>query len=108
MGYNSVSTEERDALQAEVDRLMFRDSESAEKYLRQYVEPQLAQPCPHPEIWLLRGEEVFSQSRAKLSIEWLRRFTDLSLDSVDAIFEIAAQYGDREDLKKLLQSVAQR
>lgn len=102
MGYNSVSTEERDALQAEVDRLIFPDSESAEKYLRQYVEPQLAQPCPHPEIWLLSGEEVFSQSRAKLSIEWLRRFTDLSLNSVDSLFEIAAQYGDREDLKEII------
>ncbi|MCF7419702.1 hypothetical protein [Escherichia coli] len=102
MGYNSVSTEERDALQTEIDRLIFPDSESAEKYLRQYVEPQLAQPCPHPEIWMLSGEEVFSHSRAKLSIEWLRRFTDLSLDSVDAIFEIAAQYGDREDLKEII------
>ncbi|HCD2100264.1 TPA: hypothetical protein NBJ78_005193 [Klebsiella pneumoniae] len=102
MGYNSVSTEERDALQAEVDRLIFPDSESAEKYLRQYVEPQLAQPCPHPEIWMLSGEEVFCHSRAQLSIEWLRRFTDLSLDSADTLFEIAAQYGDREDLKEVI------
>lgn len=102
MGYNSVSTEERDALQTEIDRLIFPDSESAEKYLRQYVEPQLAQPCPHPEIWMLSGEEVFRHSRAKLSIEWLRRFTDLSLDSVDTLFEMAAQYGDREDLKEVI------
>lgn len=102
MGYNSVSTEERDALQTEIDRLIFPDSESAEKYLRQYVEPQLAQPCPHPEIWMLSGEEVFSQSRAKLSIEWLHRFTDLSLNSVDTLFEIAAQYGDREDLNEII------
>lgn len=102
MGYNSVSTEERNALQAEVDRLIFPDSESAEKYLRQYVEPQLAQPCPHPEIWMLSGEEVFRHSRAKLSIEWLRRFTDLSLDSVDILFEVAAQYSDREDLKGMI------
>lgn len=102
MGYDSVSTEERNALQAEVDRLIFPDSESAEKYLRLYVEPQLAQPCPHPEIWMLSGEEVFRHSRAKLSIEWLRRFTDLSLNSVDTLFEIAAQYGDREDLKEII------
>ncbi|MBJ3780438.1 hypothetical protein JFY47_07845 [Enterobacter asburiae] len=102
MGYNSVSAEERDALQAEIDRLIFPDSESAEKYLRQYVEPQLAQPCSHPEIWMLSGEEVFSQSRAKLSIEWLHRFTDLSLNSVDTLFEIAAQYGDREHLKDII------
>ncbi|MDY4379069.1 hypothetical protein SOV92_14740 [Pectobacterium brasiliense] len=102
MGYDSVSTEERDALQTEIDRLIFPDSESAEKYLRQYVEPQLAQPCPHPEIWILSGEEVFRHSRTKLSIEWLRRFTDLSLNSVDTLFEIAAQYGDRDDLKEII------
>ncbi len=102
MGYNSVSTEERDALQTEIDRLIFPDSESAEKYLRQYVEPQLAQPCSHPEIWMLSGEEVFHHSRAKLSIEWLRRFTELSLNSVDTLFEIAAQYGDRENLKEIV------
>ncbi len=102
VGYNSVSTEECDALQTEIDRLIFPDSESAEKYLRQYVEPQLAQPCSHPEIWMLSGEEVFRHSRAKLSIEWLRRFTDLSLNSVDTLFEIAAQYGDREDLKEII------
>ncbi|WP_250131632.1 hypothetical protein [Salmonella bongori] len=102
MGYNSVSTEERDALQTEIDRLIFPDSESAEKYLRQYVEPQLAQPCPHPEIWMLSGEEVFRHSRAKLSTEWLRRFTELSLNSVDTLFEIATQYGDREDLKGII------
>lgn len=102
MGYDSVSTEERDALQTEIDRLIFPDSDSAEKYLRQYVEPQLAQPCPNPEIWMLSGEEVFRHSRAKLSINWLRRFTDLSLDSVDTLFEIAAQYGDREALKEII------
>ncbi|WP_436892950.1 hypothetical protein [Siccibacter turicensis] len=102
MGYDSVSTEERDALQTEIDRLIFPDSESAEKYLQQYIEPQLAQPCPHPKIWMLSGEEVFRHSRAKLSIEWLRRFTNLSLNSVDTLFEIAAQYGDREDLKEII------
>lgn len=102
MGYNSVSREERDVLQTEIDRFIFPNSESAEKYLRQYVEPQLAQPCPHPEIWMLSGEEVFRHSRAKLSIEWLRRFTDLSLNPVDTLFEIAAQYGDREDLKEII------
>lgn len=103
MGYDSVSTEERDALRAEIDRLIFPDSESAEKYLRQYVEPQLAQPCPQTEIWLLNGEEVFSHSRAKLSIEWLQRFTDLTLESVDTLFEIASQYGDRDNLKKIIE-----
>jgi len=102
MMYDSVSKEERDALQTEIDRLIFADSENAEKYLRHYLEPQLAQPCPHPEIWMLSGEEVFRHLRARLSIEWLRRFTNLSFNSIDTLFEIAAQYGDRNDLKEII------
>ncbi|APX91761.1 hypothetical protein BWR19_01715 [Halomonas sp. 1513] len=103
MGYSAVSAEARDALKAEVDRLIFPDIASAENFLRQYVEPQLAQSgCIYPEVWLLRGEEVFSASRAVLSIEWLRSFRGLALGPLDTLFEIAAQYGNRDDLKGII------
>ena len=75
MGYSAISKDERDALKAEIDRLIFPDAASAESFLREYLEPQLAQRgCNHPELWLLRSEDVFSHLRASLSIEWLRRF----------------------------------
>jgi len=103
MGYSAVDQEERDALKAEVDRLIFPNSESTENFLREYVEPQLARAeCGHPEIWLLRSEEIFSQLRAKLSIEWLWRFRELALEPLDTLFEIAAEYGNRDDLKKII------
>lgn len=102
MGYSSVSTEQRDTLQAEVDRLIFPDTKSAEQYLRQYVEPQLAQPCAHSDVWLLGGEEIFRDLRAKLSIEWLQLFCDLSFGALDTLFEIAAEYGDRDNLKEII------
>jgi hypothetical protein len=103
MGYSAVTKEESDALKAEVERMIFPDAISAENFLRQYVEPQLEQEgCAHPELWMLSGEEVFSQLRATLSLEWLRRFRSLELWSLDTLFDIAAQYGNREDLKKLI------
>lgn len=103
MGYSAVSGEERDALKNEVNRLIFADSGSAETFLRQYVEPQLAQKnCQHPDIWLLRGDEVFSHLRAAISIEWLDRFTDLALGPLDTLFEIAAEFGDRAVLQKII------
>lgn len=102
MGYSAVSTEESDKLQAEIDRLIFPETERAEKYLREYVEPQLAQSCPHPDLGMLVEEEVFSHSRAKLSIEWLRRFIDLPLNSTNTLFDIAVQYGNRESLKDII------
>lgn len=103
MGYRAVSTEERDVLKTEVDRLIFPDAASAEKFLRQYVEPQLAHSeCNHPQLCLLRGEEVFSHLRAALSIEWLEHFRELALGPLDTLFEIAAQYGNRDDLKEII------
>lgn len=101
--YSAVSKEERDALEAEVDRLIFPDDASAEDFLRQYLEPQLAQSeCKHPELWLLRSEKSFSHLRTSLSIEWLKRFSDIALGPLDTLFEIAAQYGNRDELKEII------
>jgi hypothetical protein len=103
MGYDSVSSEERDALKIEVDRLIFTDTEYAEQYLREYVEPQLARKCAHTEIWILENEPAFSHLREKLSIEWLERYPDLSLNSLDTLFDIAVKYGDRAHLKEIIE-----
>ncbi len=103
IGYRAVSDEERDALFKEVDRLIFPDSDSFENFLRQYVEPQLAQPgCDHPEVWLLNTKEDFKRLRATLSIEWLKGFRELELGPLNTLFEIAAQHGNRDDLKEII------
>ncbi len=103
MGYSAVSDNERKALKDEVNRLIFAAEGSAEVFLRQYVEPQLAQKnCQRADIWLLRGDEAFSNLRAAISIEWLNRFPDLALASLDTLFEIAAEFGDREALQKII------
>jgi len=101
--YSSGIEEERNALKSELDRLIFADPSSAERYLRQYLEPQLAQKgCSHPNVWLLHGDEIFSHLRAELSIEWLERFSELDIGTLETLFEIAAQFGDRSDLQKII------
>jgi hypothetical protein len=103
MHYDTVSQEERDALETEVDRLIFPDNTSAENFLRQYVEPQLAQSgCAHPKVELLRNDAAFSHLRVTLSIEWLKHFHELALGPLNTLFEIAAQYGNRDDLKEII------
>jgi hypothetical protein len=103
MSYGAVSGEERDALFKEVDRLIFPDSDSAENFLQQYVEPQLAKlGCVHPEVWLLNSEEVFGHLRATLSIEWLKLFPELDFGPLKTLFEMAVQHGNRDDLKEII------
>ena len=103
IGYEAVSDEERDALEIEVDRLIFPDSASAENFLRQYLEPQLARSgCTNPELWLLRNNAAFRHLRASLSIEWLNRFRTLDLGTLDTLFEISAQFGNLDELQQII------
>lgn len=103
ISYSAVSEEEHDALKSEVDRLIFPDIDSAENFLRQYLEPQLAEPkCAYPEVHLLESDEVFSSLRATLSIEWLNRFDEIGSYALSSLFEIAAQDGDREELNNII------
>lgn len=103
MVHSTVDADERDNLKAEVDRLIFPDTGSAEQFLRRYLEPQLGEPkCSHPKVGLLKYDIVFSPLRATLSIEWLSRFDELEPYALDELFEIAAQHGNREELNKII------
>jgi hypothetical protein len=104
MGCDAVSQEESDSLKKEVDRLLFPDVKSAEKFLLDYVEPQLVQnKCAHPEVGLLKYDEIFSPLQAKLPIEWLERFDKLEPSALNTLFELTAQYGDRERLNSIIE-----
>lgn len=103
LSYSAVSSDERELLKSEIDRLAFTDSESIENFLRQYIEPQLAQKnCTNSDVWILRRDDIFSNLRAKLSIEWLRNFHDLNLISLNELFETAVQHADHTDLQKII------
>tara|TARA_B110000211_G_scaffold64811_1_gene74516 strand:+ start:67 stop:4173 length:4107 start_codon:yes stop_codon:yes gene_type:complete len=101
--YQSENEEESDAIKTEIDRLIFSDEKSSEVFIRQYIEPQLADPaCNHPDVWLLSSDETFGHLRPKLSVEWLRSFPGMAFDALGNLFEVAAQFGDRENLKKII------
>lgn len=103
-GYKGMSDLEQGELKAEIDRLIFPNAITPEKFLRDYLEPQLADSkLQLPDITVLRDDETFSHLRAKLSLEWLNTFTDLATYPLNQLFEIAAQFADRQALKKLIE-----
>lgn len=102
--YGCVSEEESAALKREVDRQIFSDEGSAESFLRAYVESQLAIPgCSNPDVRLLQEDEVFSELRSCLAIEWLARFEHVKLDTVRVLFDIAVQHGNRNELENIIE-----
>ncbi|NIY89357.1 hypothetical protein [Vibrio campbellii] len=103
--YDAVDETEYNALKAEVDRLLFTNNESTEQFLRSYVEPQLANSqCSHPRVDMLKYDEIFTPLRAKLSIEWLERFDELGFSTLDTLFDLATQFGDRNMLNDIIRT----
>lgn len=103
MHYDAVQESERNALKAEVNRLALSTRQAAEQFCRQYIEPQLRDPeCNHPQVHWLRHDPIFQPSAAALAYEWLRDFDLMPVSALDSLFEIVAQYGDQEQLKKLI------
>jgi hypothetical protein len=102
-GYTGVSEDDRNALKLEVDRCLFVDSADAEQFIREYIEPQLAlTECNTSNVGLLRSDHAFRHLRAALSIEWLERFPNLATNSLNTLFNIAVEFGDREKLKAII------
>lgn len=103
VSYSAINEDDRIALKAEIDRVLFSDQDSAEIFIRQYLEPQLAiSNCNHVEVELLKYEESFNHLASRLSIEWLHRYKELSLEILKSLFEIASEYAEPEALKLLI------
>lgn len=100
--YSPVTSEERDALKKEADRVIFPDPESAERFLRNYIEPQLSNACYRAKIDLLKYDETFNRLRQKLSLEWLYSYHDLALYSLDALFDIATKENSEDEIRELI------
>ena len=101
--YDAVTEDERDLLKCEIDRLLFPDVTSKENYLKEYVELQLDKfKCEHPEVEVLRDDEIFSDFKANLPLEWLNKYSGLSYYALDILFDLAVHYGDKEQLKDLI------
>jgi hypothetical protein len=103
MYYDAVQEDEREALKAEVNRLAFSTDEAAEQFCLNYIEPQLRNPkCNHSQVdWLLH-DPAFQPLAPKLAYQWLCNFPLMPLSALETLFEIVAQWGDRERLKDMI------
>lgn len=101
--YDGVTDEERQALRNEVDRIIFPTIQHAESFLRNYIEPQLSVAgfgCT--EIDWLKYDNVFKPLQCSLSLEWLSKYPEISLNTADTLFDLALQHGERDILEDII------
>lgn len=102
--YDGIPNGTSKALKVEVDRLALPNPERATNFLREYLEPQLADAgCAHPQVGMLQSDVVFEHARPSLSLEWLGRFPNIAISALDTLFETAAKHGNRQELVALIE-----
>ena len=100
--YDGIDEETRTRFLAEIDRQLFGTNTEAERFARQYLEPQLRYPnCTHTKVRWLRQAE-FSSLVADLPLEWLRRFPGASLEALGSLFQLAVEHCDQRAVLKVI------
>ncbi|MGO8419778.1 hypothetical protein ACC807_02050 [Rhizobium ruizarguesonis] len=92
------------AFEAQLDAALFTDDGSAERFIRSYIEVQLAavDDAVVSNIRWLEHKPAFHHLRMSLPIEWLARFPLMPLEATRSLFSIATKYGNRDALLALI------
>lgn len=101
-GYNIFAEGEEELFQTEVRRYVLLTIDEGEAYARAYLEPSLAAAAGWSDLHLLDREPALNHLRASLPLEWLGRFSDLPLQTLETLFEMAARFGNRSALLALI------
>lgn len=103
MHHRAVSNEERDVLKIEVDRIIFPDSKSRLQFIKDYIEPQLTyNDCKYTQVGWLRYDDTFKEFQTSLPLEWLSKYSNISINTTKILFDLSAQFCDKDKLKDLM------
>lgn len=102
LGYNTFADGEQEAFRDELRQRVALPRREAETYARSSIEPSLSKAAAHPDLHLLDREPALNHLRASLPLEWLRRFPDLPLETLETLFDMAAEHGNRQELLALI------
>lgn len=102
--FPGVNSDDRERLKQEVDRCLFSNPADAEKFLREYIEPQLAcMECKSAQVNWLADDEAFNFLQNTLPLEWLENFPDMNFSAQKELLQLTIQFGNREKLKEIVQ-----
>lgn len=94
---------EEKAFEAELDRLLFLSKQDALDYATRYIEPQLLRAHDAAtQVHFLDHKSAFESVKGALALDWLTRYPEMPFSTMDTLFNIVAQYGDRTALNDLI------
>lgn len=99
----AVNDKEHEEFRNEVDRMLFPDSKSRLQFIKDYIEPQLTySDCQYTQVSWLRYSDTFKEFQATLPLEWLQQYPNISIETTKTLFDLSAQFCDKNKLKNLI------
>ena len=93
VSYTEIDEDTRIRFEAEVDSRLFQKASDAERFAREYLEPQVRNSrCKHTQLWWLGSKPEFSSLVATLPLEWLRRFPGATMEALETLFQLAVEH----------------
>lgn len=104
-----MNPDDREKLKQEVDRCLFSHPADAERFLREYIEPQLAcVECKSTPVSWLAHDETFKFLQNTLPLEWLKKFPNMNFSAQKELLQLAIQFSNHEELKELVQQYCEK
>ncbi len=87
---------------AALERAIFTDESVAARFVSEFIEPPLAstEETPTHVDWL--SKEVFHIFLRDTPITWLRRYRSMPLHTMERLFDLGVEHGDRSALVQLI------
>ncbi|WP_335986071.1 hypothetical protein [Acinetobacter bereziniae] len=99
----AANDKEHEEFRNEVDRILFPDSKSRLQFIKDYIEPQLTySDCQYTQVSWLRYSDTFKEFQATLPLEWLHQYQNISIETTKTLFDLSAQFCDKNELNKLI------
>lgn len=99
----AVNDKEHEEFRNEVDRILFPDSKSRLQFIKDYIEPQLTySDCQYPQVNWLHYSDTFKEFQTTLPLEWLHQHPNISIETTKTLFDLSAQFCDKNKLKNLI------
>lgn len=101
--YPTFINDEDKIFETALDAALFSDSNSAEMFVRRYIEQELnaTENAPTHVYWL-NQKPAFQHLATTLPLEWLERFPQMPLEAARSLFSIAAKHADRKEFLELI------
>ena len=96
-------------IQKQLQKIVFANKEEKESFVKDTMEPYFESSADHVSgLYRISRDDEFSDIAGSLAIEWLKKYPNVSTDTLKEFIFAAIRYGDRDQVVAIIRNELQR